>query len=115
MAIEVIDISSDATDYRCSSCGCTDLPPVFRRVLAEFEALTDREKLAALDLVFGYRIYGMIPDRGWTNQVAECIRRFLPSFFKAKDMGDIEPILLDRNDLESAEERPEAWSKKGSA
>lgn len=100
-----------STTYRCSTCGCETLPPIFRTVIAEFERLGDREREAMLLLISGYLLYGKIPDRGWTNQVADLVRLYLPSFFDAKDMGGIENVLIAAHDPEY--ERPDGWSSEG--
>ena len=99
----------DSTTYRCTTCGCQTLPPLFSKVIAEFEALSEREKKAVMHLLSGFMLYGKIPDRGWTNEVADCVRVFLPSFFEAREIGSVEDLLIAANDPEW--ERPEGWSR----
>ncbi len=101
------------TGYRCPTCGCTDLPPAFRRVIAEFEALGKRDRAIASRMIFGYTIEGR-PDfgRGWNGILHEIMHQLLPSFSEAEEVGDIASLLCYTNSPDE-DERPEAWSLQG--
>ncbi len=102
-------------NYRCPSCGCTELPPAVRKAVAEFEALDPVARSVAYTLIWNREIHGHPKVRAWSNAWSDCMKMLVPSFWDAEETGDPGRVIMDNADPENAEELPEAWTPEATA